>query len=63
MGSYCFGWGYNKKKKCLFDVLGDTKTRPNQLFATALSHPILDPNSEIAEEMFETVSKKLLTNR
>jgi len=51
---------YNKKKKCLFDVLGDTKTRPNQLFATALSHPILDPNSEIAEEMFETVSKKLL---
>ena len=52
---------YNKKKKCLFDVLGDTKTRPNQLFATALSHPILDPNSEIAEEMFETVTKKLLT--
>jgi len=52
---------YNKKKKCLYDVLGDTKTRPNQLFATALSHPILDPNSEIAEEMFETVTKKLLT--
>jgi len=52
---------YNKKKKCLFDVLGDTKTRPNQLFATALSHPILDPNSEIAEEIFETVTKKLLT--
>ena len=52
---------YNKKKKCLFDVLGDTKTRPNQLFATALSHPILEPNGEIAEEMFETVTKKLLT--
>ena len=51
---------YNKKKKCLFDVLGDTKIRPNQLFATSLSHPILDPNSEIAEEMFETLSKKLL---
>ena len=51
---------YNKKKKCLYDVLGDNKTRPNQLFATALSHPVLDPNGEIAEEMFETVTKKLL---
>ena len=52
---------YNKKKKCLYDVLGDSKTRPNQLFATALSYPVLDPNSEIAEEMFETVIKKLFT--
>jgi len=51
---------YNKRKKCLYDVLGDNKTRPNQLFATSLSHPVLDPNGEIAEEMFETVTKKLL---
>lgn len=51
---------YNKKKKCLYDVIGDSKTRPNQLFATALSHPILDPNCEITEEMFQTVTKKLL---
>lgn len=51
---------YNKKKKCLYDVIGDNKTRPNQLFATSLSHPVLDPNSEIAEEMFQTVTKKLL---
>ena len=51
---------YNKKKKCLFDVIGDGKIRPNQLFATALSHPVLDPNCEIAEEMFNTVTKKLL---
>ena len=51
---------YNKKKKCLYDVIGDSKTRPNQLFATSLSHPILDPNSDIANEMFETVTKKLL---
>ncbi len=51
---------YNKKKKCLYDVIGDSKVRPNQLFATALSHPILEPNGEIAEEMFETVTKKLL---
>ena len=51
---------YNKKKKCLYDVLGDTKVRPNQLFATSLSHPILELNSEIAKEMLETVTKKLL---
>ena len=51
---------YNKKKKCLYDVIGDNKTRPNQLFATSLSHPILNPNGKIAEEMFETVTKKLL---
>ena len=51
---------YNKKKKCLYDVIGDTKVRPNQLFATSLSHPVLDPNSKVAKEMFETVTKKLL---
>ncbi len=51
---------YNKKKKCLYDVIGDSKVRPNQLFATSLSHPILEPNGTIAEEMFETVTKKLL---
>ena len=51
---------YNKKKKCLYDVLGDTKVRPNQLFATSLSHPILELNSKIAKEMLETVTKKLL---
>lgn len=51
---------YNKRKKCLYDVLGDTKTRPNQLFATALSFPVLEPNSDIANEMLETVNKKLL---
>ncbi len=51
---------YNKKKKCLYDVIGDNKIRPNQLFATSLSYPVLDPNSDIANEMFETVTKKLL---
>lgn len=51
---------YNKRKKCLYDVIGDTKVRPNQLFATSLSHPVLDPNSKVAKEMFETVTKKLL---
>lgn len=53
---------YNKRRKCLYDVLGDSKIRPNQLFALSLSYPILDPKSEIAKEMFETVTKKLLNN-
>ena len=53
---------YNKKRKCLYDVIGDSKIRPNQLFALSLTYPILDANSIIAKEMFETVSKKLLNN-
>lgn len=52
---------YNKKRKSLYDVLGDSKIRPNQLFALCLSYPVIDPNSEIAEEIFDTVTKKLLT--
>ena len=51
---------YNKTKKCLYDILGDSKIRPNQLFSISLTYPILNPNSEIAKEMFETVTKKLL---
>ena len=51
---------YNKRKKCLYDVIGDGKVRPHQLFATALSYPVIDPNGEIAEEMLETVRKKLI---
>lgn len=50
---------YNKRRKCLYDVLGDSKIRPNQLFSISLTYPILDPNSEIANQMFETVTKKL----
>ena len=53
---------YNKKRKCLYDVLGDSKIRPNQLFALSLTYPIIDPNSLMAKEMFETVTKKLLNN-
>ena len=51
---------YNPKKKCLFDVLGDAKIRPNQIFALALSYQILDPSTEIAKNVFNTVTKKLL---
>ena len=53
---------YNKRRKCLYDVLGDSKIRPNQLFALSLTYPVLDPKSEIAKEMFNTVTKKLLNN-
>ena len=52
---------YNRKRKCLYDVIGDKKIRPNQLFALSLSHPVIDPDSDIAKEMIETVTKKLLT--
>lgn len=52
---------YQPRRKCLYDVLGDSKIRPNQLFSLALSYPVLDPSSKIAEEMMETVTKKLLT--
>ena len=51
---------YNKDKACLYDVLGDDRIRPNQLFSISLTYPILDPKSKQALEMFETVTKKLL---
>lgn len=53
---------YNRRRKCLYDVLGDNKIRPNQLFALGLTYPIMDPASEQAKEMFETVTRKLLNN-
>jgi len=53
---------YNKRRKCLYDVLGDGKIRPNQLFALSLTYPVLKPNSTEAKEMVETVTKKLLNN-
>lgn len=53
---------YNKRRKCLYDVLGDKKIRPNQLFSISLTYPVIEPSSQIAKEMFETVTKKLLNN-
>lgn len=52
---------YNKDKKCLYDVLGDDKIRPNQLFSLSLTYPVIDPNSKKAEEIIQTVTKKLYT--
>ena len=51
---------YNARRKSLYDVLGDSKIRPNQLFAFSLTYPIIDPTSEIAENVINTVEKKLL---
>jgi len=51
---------YNPKKKCLYDVLGDAKVRPNQLFAISLSFPVINPASEIATNILNIVKKKLL---
>ena len=53
---------YNPKKKCLFDVIGDDKIRPNQLFALSLTYPIIDPTSDIAVNIIQTVEKKLLNS-
>ena len=52
---------YNKDKRCLYDVLGDDKIRPNQLFALSLSHPVIK-DAEIAEEILDVVYKKLLNS-
>ena len=46
----------------MYDVLGDSKIRPNQLFALSLSYPVIDCNTDIAKEVFDTVTKKLLNN-
>lgn len=53
---------YNKKRKCLYDVLGDSKIRPNQLFALSLTYPVIDCDSEMAENILEVVQNKLLNN-
>lgn len=51
---------YIKKKKCLYDVIGDSKIRPNQLFALSLTYPVIDLNTEKADNIIKTVEKKLL---
>lgn len=53
---------YNEKKKCLYDYLGNAEVRPNQLFALSLSYPVIDPASEIAENIINVVEKKLLNS-
>ncbi len=52
---------YNKKRKSLDDLVGDSKIRPNQLFALSLYYSIVDPSTDEAKEILNTVTKKLLT--
>ena len=53
---------YNKRRKCLYDVLGDSKIRPNQLFSLSLTYPVIDCNSEKAQNIINVCKKKLLNN-
>ncbi len=53
---------YNKRRKCLYDVLGDNKIRPNQLFSLSLTYPIINPASEQAYNILNIVEKKLLND-
>lgn len=53
---------YNPKRKCLYDVLGDSKIRPNQLFSMSLTYPIIDTQSEEAANIINVVEKKLLNS-
>ncbi len=53
---------YNSKRKCLYDVLGENKIRPNQLFSLSLTYPIIEPNSEEAYNIINVVEKKLLNS-
>lgn len=52
---------FNKKRKSLYDVLGDSKIRPNQLFSISTTYPVIKPSSEIGKTIFRTVTSKLLT--
>lgn len=53
---------YNSRRKCLYDVIGDDKIRPNQLFALSLTYPIIEPNSEQAYNILNVIEKKLMNN-
>ena len=53
---------YNEKRKCLYDVIGDNKIRPNQLFALSLTYPVIEPSSEKAYNIINVVEKKLLNS-
>lgn len=52
---------YNKKRKSLYDVIGDVKIRPNQLFSLSTTYPVIKPSSEIGKTIFKTATTKLLT--
>lgn len=52
----------NQSTKCLEDVVGDPKIRPNQLFALSLTYPVIEPDSQKAKDIMEVIEEKLLNN-
>ena len=52
---------YNSSKKSLYDVLGDDRIRPNQLFSLSLTYQVLNPNGRNAKEILKTVTEELYT--
>ena len=52
---------YNSDKKSLYDVLGDDRIRPNQLFSLSLSYQVLNPAGKNAKEILKTVTNELYT--
>ena len=52
---------YNEKKKCLYDVIGDDKVRPNQLFAISTTYPVVKPSSDMGKNILKVCKDKLLT--
>ncbi|MCA2971778.1 MAG: glycogen debranching enzyme family protein [Acidobacteriaceae bacterium] len=50
---------WNPAAGCLFDLPGCAQIRPNQIFAAALTHPLLDPARRRA--LLETVRRHLVT--
>ena len=53
---------YCEETKCLYDVLGDSKIRPNQLFAFSLTYPIMDFNSRETKNSIKIIEEKLLND-
>jgi len=51
---------YNEKKESLYDVLGDEKVRPNQLFAFCLTYPVWDFKNKNTIKILNTIESKLL---
>ena len=54
---------YNKRRKCLYDVLGDSKIRPNQLFALSLTYPVIEADSEEAKKIIKCLWIKNFSKR
>jgi predicted glycogen debranching enzyme len=50
---------WNQEAGCLFDLPGCAQIRPNQIFAAALAHPLLDPSRRRA--LLATVRRHLVT--